>query len=81
MCEVKICPLLSNSHNYTPDTLNLSEDREARLYWFKCFENLVEKFAARAKSSQQNDKTSISRADAFKEEYIVRLNELKDAIW
>lgn len=81
MCESKICPLLASSHNYSPDTLNLSEDSDARLYWFKCFENLVEKFAVRAKLSQQNDCTSISRAEAFKKEYIVRLNELKNSKW
>ena len=33
------CPLLEDMDSYTPDTIDLCKDHEARRYWIQCFVN------------------------------------------
>lgn len=37
------CPLLLKPSEYNPDTVDLTQDDEARKYWLECFENGVDK--------------------------------------
>lgn len=37
------CPLLFKPSDYQPDTVDLTQDDEARKYWLECFENGVDK--------------------------------------
>jgi hypothetical protein len=37
------CPLLLDSAGYLPDTVDLTQDKEAREYWLQCFEDATEK--------------------------------------
>lgn len=53
-----VCSLLLDPSSYTPDTLDLNQDEEARQYWFECFGQLITKFseqAARSESLQNKD--------------------------
>lgn len=47
-----VCSLLLDPTTYTPDTLNLNADEEARQYWFNCFEQLIKKFSEQAARSE-----------------------------
>jgi hypothetical protein len=37
------CPLLLDSAGYLPDTVDLTQDEEAREYWLQCFEDATGK--------------------------------------
>ena len=37
------CPLLLDPTSYTPDTMDLTEDEAARVYWLQCFEDASDK--------------------------------------
>ena len=37
------CPLLLDSASYFPDTVDLTQDSQARSYWLTCFEDATEK--------------------------------------
>lgn len=55
------CSLLLDPKSYTPDTLNLNTDEEARTYWFDCFTQLIRKFSQQAaKSKNSNDDPEVS---------------------
>ncbi|XP_069676632.1 4'-phosphopantetheine phosphatase isoform X2 [Periplaneta americana] len=74
---VTYCPLLFDPSNYIPDTVDLTQDTEAREYWLQCFEESVDKFVTRAIHSQPHSMTAKERAQKFKEKYISRLHYLK----
>lgn len=74
---VTYCPLLHDPANYVPDTVDLTQDTEAREYWLHCFEESVDKFVSRAICSQPHSLTAEERAYKFKEKYISRLYYLK----
>lgn len=82
MCDrSKICPLLENPDLYNPDTIpDLNEDKEARKYWLECFYGLVKKFSNFAKLSQiNNDLTADQRAIKFQDDYLERINNLRNS--
>lgn len=80
MCDrSKICPLLENPDLYNPDTIDLNEDKEARDYWLNCFLGLVEKFSNFAKLSQIHDPLSNERAIKFQDDYLERINNLRNS--
>ena len=37
------CPLLADIPGYLPDTMDLTQDSEAREYWLSCFMEATEK--------------------------------------
>ncbi|KAJ9573501.1 hypothetical protein L9F63_009065, partial [Diploptera punctata] len=74
---VTYCPLLLDPANYVPDTVDLTQDTEAREYWLQLFEEILDKFAVRAIQSQPHSDTAKERAQKFKEKSISRLHYLK----
>ncbi|KAK6641070.1 hypothetical protein RUM44_012769 [Polyplax serrata] len=75
--QFSVCPLLLDPETYCPDTEDLTKDEEAREYWLQCFEETVEKFAKKAVESQPGNPSAASRAESFKEKFLVRLREWK----
>lgn len=61
----RTCPLLDDVANYDPDTLNLSEDAEARAFWFQSVKDMVLKFSHQAVQSQPEAEDAVDRAEAF----------------
>lgn len=57
-----MCPLLLDPLKYTPDTLDLNKDEEARDYWIDCFLQVAKKFAVKAANSGADDPTASERA-------------------
>ncbi|XP_067145341.1 4'-phosphopantetheine phosphatase [Centruroides vittatus] len=76
--QLVYCPLLSNPYSYVPDTVDLTQDPDAREYWLLCFEDAVDKFVQRAVQSQLHRCDAVQRANLFKEKYVDRLHHLKD---
>nr|CAD7409828.1 unnamed protein product [Timema poppensis] len=74
---VTYCPLLAHPALYIPDTVDLTQDTEAREYWLRCFEEAAGKYESRAVSSQPISDTAKDRARKFKEKYVSRLQYLK----
>jgi hypothetical protein len=54
-----VCPLLLNAGTYNPDTVDLTRDADARMYWLQCFEDSLSKFADRALDSQREHSEGI----------------------
>ena len=40
------CPLLRDVIHYNPDTVDLTQDEEARHYWLQCFEDAIDQVSA-----------------------------------
>lgn len=69
-----------DTDSYNPDTLDLDVDLEARDYWLRCFGETVKKFAIQAARSQQAEsETATGRAEDFQNDYLDKLNLLKDS--
>lgn len=75
--KVGFCPLLAQPELYTPDTVDLAQDIEARNYWLDCFEESSEKMKIRACDSQPDSPSSHHRADKFQAKFLARLRYLK----
>ncbi|GAB0088699.1 pantothenate kinase 4 [Sergentomyia squamirostris] len=73
------CPLLLDVNKYNSDTLNLSEDSEARLYWFNCFQDLVKKFAIQARKSEHDSKDASERSMKFQQDFLEKMNSLGES--
>ncbi|KAK3589702.1 hypothetical protein CHS0354_015215 [Potamilus streckersoni] len=71
------CPLLLDSNSYHPDTVDLTQDTLARLYWIQCFIDGVDKQKQQAIKSQATSTDVVERADQFKQRYIQRLEECR----
>lgn len=71
------CPLLEDPGEYVPDTVDLTQDADAREYWLVCFEDAIDKFVYRAIQSQIHCPDADRRAKIFKEKYISRLHHLR----
>ncbi|XP_035206031.1 4'-phosphopantetheine phosphatase-like [Stegodyphus dumicola] len=71
------CPLLKEPADYVPDTVDLTQDADARDYWLVCFEDAIDKFVERAIQSQIHHADAQHRAKIFKEKYISRLQHLR----
>ncbi|XP_026763974.1 4'-phosphopantetheine phosphatase [Galleria mellonella] len=68
--------ILYQPDKYTPDTLNLVADEEAREYWLNTCEKLVEKYVNFALTNNEDPTVEI-RALKFKTCYVEALKELK----
>ncbi|XP_053403677.1 4'-phosphopantetheine phosphatase-like [Mercenaria mercenaria] len=73
------CPLLLDQDSYLPDTVDLTQDPQAREYWLQCFVDSIEKQEEQAIKSQAsiNLEDARSRAAQFKQKYLQRLENLK----
>ncbi|XP_022246842.1 pantothenate kinase 4-like isoform X1 [Limulus polyphemus] len=71
------CPLLQDPSNYFPDTVDLTQDTEARKYWLQCFEDAIDKFVDRAIKSQPHHVDAQERAEKFCKKYVSRLHHLR----
>ncbi|KAL3848608.1 hypothetical protein ACJMK2_019457 [Sinanodonta woodiana] len=71
------CPLLLDSNSYHPDTVDLTQDTPARLYWIQCFIDGVDKQKQQAIKSQATSSDVSERADQFKQIYVQRLEECR----
>ncbi|KAK6178482.1 hypothetical protein SNE40_013268 [Patella caerulea] len=72
------CPLLLDAQNYLPDTVDLTQDEEAREYWLQCFTNGVDKTKQQAIKSQAQSSDAEKRAEKFVIRYLDRLKVLKE---
>lgn len=68
-----VCSLLLDPETYTPDTLNLNSDEEARSYWFNCMQKLIEKFSQQA---AQSDNLNHADASVRAQQYVVWSHDL-----
>ncbi|GFO45494.1 pantothenate kinase 4 [Plakobranchus ocellatus] len=71
------CPLLKDIMGYFPDTVDLTQDAEARQYWLDCFHTGAAKTKDLAIKSQPNSSDAVERANKFLEKYRSRLNSLR----
>lgn len=58
-----VCPLLRDSGNYNPDTIDLVNNLKERSYWLTCFENMVKKFIKKAPSLNPDDPSATQKAE------------------
>ncbi|KAK3925782.1 4'-phosphopantetheine phosphatase [Frankliniella fusca] len=74
---VGFCPLLADPADYTPDTVNLTQDNDARHYWLDSFETSVDKYVQRAVLSQPDSETAEERGQKFKDKFVARIRYLR----
>nr|XP_006823846.1 PREDICTED: pantothenate kinase 4-like [Saccoglossus kowalevskii] len=71
-------PKLRDPGHYHADTVDLTKDTEARIYWLDCFEEAIDRVAKCAVKSQPNSEDSQERAQQFIIKYRKRLQELRE---
>ncbi|KAK3737322.1 hypothetical protein RRG08_067387 [Elysia crispata] len=71
------CPLLKDIIGYFPDTVDLTQDADAREYWLDCFYKNAVKTRDLAINSQLNSPDAGQRANNFLEKYRSRLKSLE----
>ncbi|CAL1543269.1 unnamed protein product [Lymnaea stagnalis] len=71
------CPLLLDVISYLPDTVDLTQDIDARNYWLKCFADGAKKTHDLAVKSQPHEQDASERADKFLKKYLERLKSLE----
>lgn len=72
------CPLLKPGATYLPDTINLSEDVDARKYWLDCLGELTKRFVYKASYLHPGDLTAVNRAEKCRNMYLQVLDSLKE---
>ncbi|KAJ7998611.1 hypothetical protein DPEC_G00206690 [Dallia pectoralis] len=70
-------PLLQDPSSYIPDTVDLSEDAQAREYWLYCFEDALDGVVKRAVASQPDLSEAAERAEKFRHKYRHKLQTLR----
>jgi hypothetical protein len=66
--------------NSITDTVDLTEDFEAKDFWFNCLRELIDKISIQAlNSSPINDETAFERVEKFKTSYKNKLELLKNS--
>uniref|UniRef100_A0A914VQP2 4'-phosphopantetheine phosphatase n=1 Tax=Plectus sambesii TaxID=2011161 RepID=A0A914VQP2_9BILA len=70
-------PLLANAATYRPDTVDLTQDDEARAYWIQCLERGVDKTVKKAIESQPDSDDAAERANNFQHRYLQHLKLLR----
>ncbi|KAH8008911.1 hypothetical protein HPB51_007567 [Rhipicephalus microplus] len=76
--QLVYCPLLADPARYLADTVDLTQDAEARRYWLQCFQEAIDKFVEVAIRSQPHKPDAPLRAAQFREKYLCRLQNLQD---
>ncbi|XP_059170909.1 4'-phosphopantetheine phosphatase-like isoform X2 [Physella acuta] len=71
------CPLLLDVIGYFPDTVDLTQDKDARDYWLKCFADSATKTRDLAIKSQAHEPDATERADKFLMKYLERLKSFE----
>lgn len=75
--QLRYCPLIKEPDGYVADTVDLTRDDDARLYWIHCFEESLPQFTDRARDSQAHSADAKERAERFEEKFQSRLQLLK----
>uniref|UniRef100_A0A3B3XDG3 4'-phosphopantetheine phosphatase n=1 Tax=Poecilia mexicana TaxID=48701 RepID=A0A3B3XDG3_9TELE len=70
-------PLLQDPSSYIPDTVDLTEDAQAREYWLSCFEEALDGVVKRAVASQPDIPEAAERAEKFRQKYLHKLQTLR----
>uniref|UniRef100_A0A673H7C6 4'-phosphopantetheine phosphatase n=1 Tax=Sinocyclocheilus rhinocerous TaxID=307959 RepID=A0A673H7C6_9TELE len=70
-------PLLQDPTSYIPDTVELTEDALARVYWLYCFEEALDGVVKRAIASQKDQPEAVERAEKFRQKYRHKLQTLR----
>uniref|UniRef100_A0A3Q1GYU3 4'-phosphopantetheine phosphatase n=1 Tax=Anabas testudineus TaxID=64144 RepID=A0A3Q1GYU3_ANATE len=70
-------PLLQDASSYIPDTVDLTEDAQAREYWLYCFEEALDGVVKRAVASQPDMPEAAERAEKFRQKYRHKLQTLR----
>ncbi|XP_050042906.1 4'-phosphopantetheine phosphatase isoform X2 [Dermacentor andersoni] len=76
--QLVYCPLLADPAHYLADTVDLTQDAEARRYWLQCFQEAIDKFVEVAVRSQPHKTDAPLRASQFQQKYLCRLQNLQD---
>ncbi|XP_065296776.1 4'-phosphopantetheine phosphatase [Dermacentor albipictus] len=76
--QLVYCPLLADPARYLADTVDLTQDAEARRYWLQCFQEAIDKFVEVAVRSQPHKTDAPLRASQFQQKYLCRLQNLQD---
>lgn len=76
--QLVYCPLLEDPARYLADTVDLTQDAEARSYWLQCFQEAIDKFVEVAVRSQPHKTDAPLRASQFRQKYLCRLQNLQD---
>jgi len=75
--QLGCCPLIREPEKYIADTVDLTRDDDARVYWLHCFQESLPKFTERAIASQSHAADVVERADRFREKFLSRLQLLE----
>ncbi|XP_045715647.1 4'-phosphopantetheine phosphatase [Phyllostomus hastatus] len=70
-------PLLRDPSSYVPDTVDLTDDAQARKYWLTCFEEALDGVVKRAVASQPGSVDAAERAEKFRHKYWEKLQTLR----
>ncbi|XP_053776753.1 4'-phosphopantetheine phosphatase isoform X3 [Desmodus rotundus] len=71
-------PLLLDPSSYVPDTVDLTDDAQARKYWLTCFEEALDgQVVKRAVASQPGSVDAAERAEKFRHKYWDKLQTLR----
>ncbi|XP_004705533.1 4'-phosphopantetheine phosphatase [Echinops telfairi] len=70
-------PLLLDPSSYVPDTVDLTQDPQARKYWLDCFEEALDGVVKRAVASQPDSIDAAERAEKFRQKYWNKLQTLR----
>lgn len=76
--QLVYCPLLADPARYLADTMDLTQDVEARRYWLQCFQEAIDKFVEVAVRSQPHKEDAPLRAGQFRNKYLCRLQHLEE---
>lgn len=76
--QLTYCPLLADPGRYLADTVDLTQDTEARRYWLACFQEAIDKFVEVAVQSQPHKTDAPLRAAQFRDKYLCRLQYLEE---
>lgn len=76
--QLVYCPLLADPARYLADTVDLTQDAEARHYWLTCFQEAIDKFVEVAVRSQPHKTDAPLRAAQFRDKYLCRLQYLEE---
>lgn len=74
---VGFCPLLADPASYIADTVNLTQDNEARHYWLDSFETSIDKYVQKAVKSQPDSPNAAERGQRFRDKFVARVQYLR----
>lgn len=76
--QTTVCPLLLHPETYTPDTIDLINDKRERDYWLPCLEGMVKKFVGKASFLNPHNPDATDKALECFNKFHELVEELKD---